>query len=90
MGRRQRTSGSAFNKSLISLGHLNFCALGNKKMEGNVGLYGPLTLDEPAPHGAIIMLSNERLGFSHSSQGTKMHKFALTALHNALSCAVML
>ena len=71
MGLRQRISGSAFNKSLIFLGHLNFYILVNKKMDGNVGPYRPLTADELAPHGAIIMLSNQRMGFSHSSQGTK-------------------
>lgn len=90
MGLRQRISGSAFNKSQIFLGHLNFYILGNKKMDGNVGLYGPLTLDEPAPHGAIIMLSDKRMGFSHSSEGTKTHKSALTDFHDALSHVVIL
>ncbi len=88
MGLRQRISGSAFNKSLI-FRTFKLLYLG-QEMEGNVGPYRPLTVDELARHGAIIMLSNKRMGFSHSSQGTKMHKFALTALHNALSRAVML
>ena len=90
MALRQRISGSAFNKSLIFLGHLNFYILGNKKMESDVEPYRPLTADELAPHRAIIMLSNERMGFSHSSQGPKTHKFALTAFHNAFSHAVRL
>ena len=59
-------------------------------MEGNVGPYRPLTADELAPHGAIIMLSNKRMGFRHGAQGTETHKSALTTFHNALSHAVML
>ena len=90
MGLRQRISGSAFNKSLIFLGYLNFYILSNKKIEGDFGQYRPLTADELAPHGAIIMLSNKRMGFRHDAQGIKMHKSALTAFYNALSHAVML
>ncbi len=59
-------------------------------MEGNVGPYRPLTVDELARHGANITLSNKRMGFSHSSQSTKTYKSALTAFHNALSHTVML
>ena len=88
MGLRQRISGSAFNKSLI-FRTFKLLYLG-QKMEGNVGPYRPLTVDELARHGAIIMLSNKRMGFSHSSQSTKTYKFALTAFHNALSHTVML
>ena len=59
-------------------------------MEGNVGPYRPLTADELAPHGAIILLSNKRMGLKHSSEGAQRHKSALTAFLNALSHAVML
>ena len=90
MGLRQRISGFAFNKSLIFLGHLNFYILGYKKMEGDFEPYRPLPAVELAPHGAIIMLSDKRMGFSHSSQSTKTYKFALSAFHDALSHVVIL